>query len=152
MRRQLATSRRRWGLGTFVVAILALAVGASQGLAGASGEGSATAPIEYHSGSCGDDVGKRVIGTAQFTLKGSTLTVRVKVHGADPGKYELDIHTGECGLVGTLGGFKVDASGDGEKSGSIDVSGWGRSFFANAENQNPPSGVEDDNDSLIVKL
>jgi hypothetical protein len=49
-----------------------------------------------------------------------------------------------CEFIGSLGRFKVDASDDGEKPGSINVAGWGRSFFADA------SDVPDetDNDSL----
>ena len=48
MRRQLTTTRRRWVLGTLVAAILALAVGASQGLASASGKGTQQAPVQLH--------------------------------------------------------------------------------------------------------
>ena len=140
MRRQPTTNRRRWVLGTFVVAILALAVGASQGLAGASGDGSATAPIQYHNGHCVPDAGKRFIGRATFTLKGGILTVRVKVHGADPGDYVLSVHPlPKCGGGWELGRFKVDARGDGEKSGSVDVSGFGRSFAANAAGAGHPN-------------
>jgi|SRR6478735_109137 len=147
MRRQLTTNRRLV-FGTFVAAILALAVGASQGLAGARGNGSAKAPIQYHGGSCGVDTGSKSVGTASFTLKGSTLTIRVKLHGADPGTYRLFVDTGACEFIGSFSLFKVDASGDGEKSVSIDVSGFGRSFFVNAFNNTNGHA----NDSLIVNL
>ena len=86
------TSRRLWFSSVLAVAVLALAVGASQGLARSHANGSATAPIQYHNGSCGEDTGKRFIGTAKFTLKGTTLTVRVEVHGADPGLTSLRLH------------------------------------------------------------
>ena len=140
------TPRGRRLSGVLAVALLALAVGASQGFAGARGDGSATTPIQYHNGSCGNDNGKRFIGTAQLTLKGTTLTVHVKLHGADPGDYVLHVHAGNCDFVKAFDKFKVDASGDGEGSGSIDVSGFGRSFFAEA------SGAGHSNDSLIVNL
>jgi hypothetical protein len=71
------TIRRLWPSSVLAAAVLALAVGASQGLARSHGNGSATAPIQYHNGSCGQDTGKRFIGTAKFTLKGTTLTVSV---------------------------------------------------------------------------
>ncbi len=130
------------------VALVALAAGGTQALAGG---GSATAPIQYHNGNCGIDNGQRFIGTATFTLKGTTLTVRVKVHGADPGTYHLSLFTPTCGpagLVGTKDKFKVDSSGDGEGSASFDVTGLGRSFFVDV-GITPFSGS---NDSLIVNL
>ena len=139
------TTRRLWFSSVLAVGVLALAVGASQGLARSHANGSATAPIQYHNGSCGEDTGKRFIGTAKFTLKGTTLTVSVEVHGADPGSYELFVYTGGCDQIGSLGKFKVDSSGQGAKSGSVDVTGFGRSFFAD-----PASGSA--NDSLIVNL
>ena len=58
MRRQLTTTRRRWVLGTLTVAILALAVGASQGLASASGRAAQQAPVQLHNANCGIDDGR----------------------------------------------------------------------------------------------
>jgi hypothetical protein len=141
------TARRRRLSGVLAVALVALAVGVSQGLAGSQGnDSSATAPIQYHNGNCGNDTGKKFIGTAKFTLNGDILTVSVKMHGADPGDYELVVFTGECDFLGFVGKFKVDSSGDGEKSGSINVAGQGRSFFAD------PFDRDHANDSLIVNL
>ena len=140
------SSRRRWAVCAFGAAIVALAVGVSQGLARAHSNGTATAPIQYHNGHCGHPTSKRFVGTASFTLKDGILTVSVKLHGADPGLYRLYVYPGDCSTSWALGAFKVDSSGDGEKSGSIDVSGWGRSFFAN------PYGAGHANDSLIVTL
>lgn len=142
------TTRRLGFSGVLAVAVLILAVGASQGLAGSRGDGSATAPIQYHGTDCGVDTGQRFIGTASFTLKGDILKVSVKMHGADPGQYTLFVYTGGgCQSLGRpFGKFKVDSSGDGEKSVSVDVSGLGRSFFVD------PVGNHQGNDSLIVNL
>ena len=144
-----STTKRLRLSGVLALALLALAVGVSQGLAGSRGNGSATAPIQYHNGNCGNDTGKKFIGTAKFTLKGTTLTVSVEVHGADPGLYQLFVFTaGGCQSIGRLGKFKVDSSGQGAKSGSVDVTGLGRSFFADPALIDAGQG----NDSLIVNL
>ena len=85
MRRQLTTTRRRWVLGTIVVAMLALAVGASQGLASASGKGTQQAPVQLHNANCGVDDGGLQIGHARFTLSSSgKMGISFKVNGADP--------------------------------------------------------------------
>jgi hypothetical protein len=152
MRRQLTTNRRRWVLGTLVAAILVLAVGASQGLAGASDKGQATAPVQYHNSNCGIDTGKRVIGKARFTLSGDgTLTVKVQLSGADPGKYHLDLYAGDgsCDFLENIGKFKVDSSGSGSKVSQTCCYSSG-SYFVDAENQT--TSGQDDNDSLIVSL
>lgn len=145
--RRLRTTRRRWVLGTLGAALVVLAVGASQGLAGARADGSATVPVQYHNGNCGVDTGKKFIGSVTMTLKGTTLTVHMKLHGADPGNYVLHVHRGDtCDFVAAFDHFKVNAGGDGEGSGSIDVAGQGRSFFAEA------AGGTNSDDSLIAKL
>ncbi len=92
MRRQLTTARRRSVLGTFVAAILALAVGASQGLASASGKGTQQAPMQLHNDNCGVVTGGPQIGHARFTLSSSgRMTISFKVNGADPGNYRLEL-------------------------------------------------------------
>jgi hypothetical protein len=93
------------------------------------------------------ELARSFIGTARFTLKGDILQVSVKMHGADPGQCQLFVFTGNCDFLGSFGKFKVDSSGDGEKSASINVAGQGRSFFADAIG----SGIGS-NDSLIVNL
>src|SRR6476659_10320803 len=118
MRRQPTTNRRRWVLGTFVVAILALAVGASQGLAGASGKGTQTAPVQLHNANCGLDTGKPFIGMARFTLSSSgKMRISFKVNGADPGNYRLELWTGDgsCEQIADVSKFTVDSSGRGSK-------------------------------------
>ena len=119
MRRQLTTTRRRWVLGTLVVAMLALAVGASQGLASASGKGTQQAPVQLHNDNCGVDTGQPQIGHARFTLSSSgKMTISFKVNGADPGDYRLELwYRGRisCEQIADVSKFKVDSSGSGSK-------------------------------------
>src|SRR5580765_593026 len=119
MRRQLTTTRRRWVLGTLVVAMLALAVGASQGLASASGKGTQQAPVQLHNDNCGVDTGQPQIGHARFTLSSSgKMRISFKVNGADPGTYRLELWTGNgaCEEIVDVSKFNVDSSGSGSKS------------------------------------
>jgi hypothetical protein len=121
MRRRLTTNRRRWVSGTLVAAILALAVGASQGLAGAAGIGTtATARVQLHNQTCFSvDTGRPFIGKARFTLSGDgALAVKVTLNGAEPGLYEVLFYEeipGVCFSLADLGTFKVDSSGSGSK-------------------------------------
>lgn len=98
--------------------MLAIAVGASQGLA-ASNDSSVAVKVYRHAdpfANCPPTTGKKEIGTAVFTLAGSTLKVSIKLHGADPGQYFVALWTAKnpCAWTGNLyGKFKVDSSGDG---------------------------------------
>ena len=134
------TSRRRGpllGVLALALSVLALTVGASQGLAGAQADGSATVPVLKGADpfvQCPPS-GDKVIGRAQFELKSHTLTVRIQLHGADPGKYFVALWTAEnpCDWTGNLyGNFKVDASGEGSVAFSATVSG--RTFFVDVFN------------------
>ena len=152
MRRQLATSRRRWVLGTLAAAIVVLAVGASQGLAGASGNGThtATAPVQYHNENCGLDNGKKFVGKARFTLSSNgTLGVSVQLTGADPGSYDVILFNTPCDKLGVIGMFKVGSSGTGSKVSQTCCYPSG-SYFVNFENETTKG--ERSNDTLIVKL
>ena len=114
MRRQLATSRRRWVLGILVAAIVVLAVGASQGLAGASGKGTTvTTHYQRHNESCGVDNGKQFIGKARVTLSADgTLGVKVDLRGADPGDYRVALFYADiCQPVDTIGYLEVGSDG-----------------------------------------
>jgi hypothetical protein len=131
--------RRRLFAGTLLVILLTLAIGVSQALAGALGGGSATVDVFKHAdpfANCPPSGGKKVIGSAQFTLdKTNTLTVRIQLHGADPGKYFVALWTAEnpCAWTGQLyGKFKVDSSGDGSMAFSATVTG--RKFFVDVFN------------------
>ena len=128
MRRQLTTTRRRWVLGTLVVAILALGVGASQGLASASGKGTQQAPVQLHNDNCGVANGGPQIGHARFTLSSSgKMTISFQVNGADPGKYRLELWTGDgsCEQVADVSKFRVDSSGSGSKVSQTTCAGNG---------------------------
>jgi hypothetical protein len=153
MRRQLATSRRRWVLGTLVAVIVVLAVGASQGLAGARGDGTdATAPIQSHNTLCGADTGKRFIGTARLHLSSDgTLTIKVKLNGADPATYRVYLYgpAPDCDIFNQrrLGKFKVGLGGDGSKVFQLCCYSSG-SYVVDPVNLD----TQLDNDSRMVKL
>jgi hypothetical protein len=153
MRRQLATSRRRWVLGTLVAVIVVLAVGASQGLAGARGDGTdATAPIQSHNTLCGADTGKRFIGTARLHLSSDgTLTIKVKLNGADPATYRVYLYgpAPDCDIFNLriLGKFKVGLGGEGSKVFQLCCYSSG-SYVVDPVNLD----TRLDNDSLLVKL
>ena len=167
MRRQLTTTRRRWVLGTIVVAMLALAVGASQGLASASGKGTQQAPVQLHNANCGVDDGGLQIGHARFTLSSSgKMGISFKVNGADPGNYRLELWlpTGDpigtdCELIADVSKFKVDVSGSGSKVSQTTCSdffggGCPEGFYFAAIQKLDSNGVllEEGDDSLIVEL
>jgi hypothetical protein len=113
-----------------MVALVALALPVSFAIAGSGNR--VTSPVEKHNDDCGDSQGKKVIGTDTFTRSGDTLSVKHKVSGADPGRhyylYVYDAGTAGCDEIGYLGNFKVDGSGSGSKSGSVDVSGTSGDF------------------------
>jgi len=138
-------------LGTFVVAILGLALGASQGLAGAAGnDTTATARIQKHNGHCGRDTGKPFIGKARLTLAADgTLSIKVQLGGADPGVYDIDVFAGDgsCGFIEIIDQMKVDSSGHGSKV--VQTCCYSRGlYFVDLFN------VDEDvaNDSLIFNL
>lgn len=119
--------------GVFLVAIFVLvAAGVSQG---GTGPRSAVSPIYYHR-ACFDGPAQTRIGEATFTKQGNILTVKVTLHGADPGGSILFLATASnpCQVL-RLHKFKVDASGDGSVKGSIDVTGLGNSFVVDAYNR-----------------
>lgn len=167
MSRQLTTPRRRWVLGTLVVAILALAVGASQGLASASGKGTQQAPVQLHNDNCGVDTGGSQIGHARFTLSSSgKMTISFKVNGADPGNYRLELWQpfgdplgSECEQVADVSKFTVDSSGSGSKVSQTtcdDFFGGGcleGFYFATIEKLDSTGALTEEwSDSLIVEL
>jgi hypothetical protein len=139
--------RQRWLFLTLLVAMLAVAVGASQGLAARS-DSSVTVPVYKHAdpfNKC-PPTAKKDIGDARFTLAGNTLTVRIKLHGADPGQYFVALWTAQnpCAWTGNLyGKFKVDSSGDGSVTFTATVSGthFFVDVFNETTNQSNGSGV-----------
>ena len=153
MRRQLATTRRRWVLGILVAAIVVLAVGASQGLAGASGNvTTVTVPVQKHNSNCGFDTGKPFIGKARITLaEDGTLSVMIQLTGADPGEYELQLWTDDpanfCIGVDEIGSFTVGSSGGASRVFTACCYSSGL-YFLDARN----TSIFKDNDTLIFKL
>jgi hypothetical protein len=131
-------------------ALMALAFGVSVGLAN-SGPSKVKVPVQLKNANCGFPTGKKLIGKATFiTDKGDApgvLTVRVKLHGAVPGTYDLLLYDGgNCNFLAGLDTFKVDGSGDGSACGAIAVTG--QSFFVDAWNRTTLT----DNDSWIAKV
>jgi len=98
---------------------------------------------------CSFDAANQAIGTVTFTRKKNTLTVKVSLHGADPGNYTVRLYqfaNNDCGDHWDLGTFKVGASGDGSRTGSADVSGEGKLFFVDVFSDAA------DNESDVVKV
>ena len=130
MKARLTRTGGRRLAGVLVVAIFALvAAGVSQG---GDTPSTAKSPLYNHRDSCTEDPAVNPVGTATFTRHKHTLTLKVSLHDAEPGTYYLYLYqwVGDCGDSWTLGKFKVDASGEGSKVGSVDVSGEGNMFFA----------------------
>jgi hypothetical protein len=141
-----STSGRRRRVVALGVVLAVAAVGTSVGLA-KSGPSQVTVPVQLFNANCGFPTSKKFIGKAKFIASKGILTVRMKLHGAVPGTYELEIWTGDtCEKIAGVDKFKVDASGDGEASGSIAVSG--QRFFATAHDQD----TGEYHDSLIAKV
>jgi hypothetical protein len=103
--------------------LAAASVGISAGLA-KSGPSQVTVPIQLFNANCGFPTSKKFIGKATFITDKGVLTVRAKIHGGVPGKYDLELWTGDsCDFVAKIDSFKVDGSGDGESAGAIAVKG-----------------------------
>ena len=125
----ITRQRRRASYVALLVALAALGVWASYALAG-NDKGQVTVNVEKHNDDCGDTQGKKVIGTDTFKRSGDTLSVTHRVHGADPGTYDLYLYdAADCAIIDYLGKYKVDGTGDGSKSNSADVSGTSGQFF-----------------------
>jgi len=145
MKSRLTAIGRRRLSGVVLVAVLALvAAGASQGSPTPS---TVKSPIYNHRDDCTNDPAKHPIGTATFTRnKKNILTVKVVLHGADPGHWDLGLFTGDCSTFFELGNFNVNANGEGSKVGTVDITGYGNTFFAD------PTSQLYDNETDIVKV
>ena len=109
----------------FTIALLGLAVGVSVALA-RSGPGQATAPLYSDPGGVCPPPTTKSYGKATVIRNKGTITVGVKLHGAEPGKYIMELGAtsatpGLCDLAGpeNIHAFSVDSSGDGEGSGTF---------------------------------
>ena len=126
--------------------LAAAAFGISAGAA-KSGPSNVTVPIQLFNANCGFPTTKKFIGKATLITDKGVLTVRVKVHGGVPGKYDLELWSGNtCDFLAKLDSFKIDGSGDGEAVGAIAISG--QSFFVTLHNDL----TGDYHDSLIAKV
>ena len=127
-------SRRAAMYACGLVVLLAAAFPVSQAIAGGGTQG--VAPVEYHNGDCGSTEGKKVIGKTTYKRSGDTLSVTHRVSGADPGKhYYLYLYDGKtCAYIDYMGNFKVDSSGSGSKSSSVNVAGYNQFFTCDYNN------------------
>jgi hypothetical protein len=133
-------------LAAAVLAGLAFGVGASL-----AGDGdSATAQFRKNRAECAAPSDHKFIGTAKLTETGNTITVKATLHGAEPGEYQLQLWVPlpvpipfACIPIGDFGKFKVDASGNGSKSGSFTLPTVGATYFLDAFN----TTTNTDNDS-----
>jgi hypothetical protein len=126
-----------------VLAALAFGVGGSF-----AGEGdSATAQFRKNRAACAAPSDHKFIGTAKLTENGNTIAVKATLHGAEPGDYELQLWVPlllSCVPLGDFGKFKVDASGNGSKSGSFTLPSIGAAYFLDA--YNTTTGTDNDTD------
>ena len=113
-----------------------------------AGDGdSATVQFRKNRGECAAPSNHKFIGTAKVTENGNTITVKATLHGAEPGEYQLQLWVPIfifCIPLGDFGEFKVNASGNGSKSGSFTLSIPGAAYFLDAFNTT--TGTDNDTD------
>jgi hypothetical protein len=116
-----------------LLALVAFAVPVSLALAG--GGKSATANIEYHNDDCGTSQTKRLAGTATFSRSADTMTVVVKLKGAEPGTYYPSLWDAGNGCV-QIGDYtsKFKSESSTKKTVTFDVSGTSGQFVFCAYN------------------
>ena len=134
-----------------VMALLVLAFGVSVALA-KSGPGQVKAPLYSDpTGACPPPIGK-VYGEATLIRVKGVVTIRVKLHGAEPGKYILELGVpsdpGECDAAspGVVNLFSVDSSGDGEGTATFDPIVIGQRFHVGVFN------VDTEEDAYVTPL
>ena len=138
MIRRVLGRRRPAFAGLLVIALVALAFGVAQALAGT---GTATAPIQKYNTTCGHDLGTSPIGSVTFTRDDkTTLRTHLRLTKFSPStKYGVWLYHGSdasCSILTVLGSLKTDSSGAGEAT--FTSSTYGRqSFFILAYPINP---------------
>jgi hypothetical protein len=145
MRRVLARRRPAFA-GLLALALVALALGVAQAIAGTS---TGTAPFQKNNGACGADIGTSTFGWVTFTRDDkTTLREHVRLTKATPSvKYTIYLWSGGCAFLGPVGTLKTDSSGAGEATFTSSTFGH-QSFFAEALPES--AGVA--GDSLIAKV
>ena len=131
MIRRVAGTRRGVFGGLLAVALVALAVGVAQALAGT---GTATSPILRYNDTCGGNNGKSAFGSVTFTkIDKTTLRTAIQLNGATPSMtYDAIIWNGACNDHLFLGSFKTGSDGSGNRSFTISTGGY-ESFFVFVE-------------------
>jgi hypothetical protein len=128
MIRRVLARRRPASAGLFVVALVAVAFGVAQALAGT---GTATSPIEkIKHETCGADIGTSAIGSVTFTRDDkTTLRTAVRLTKASASKkYFVWLYNGGCDFLTDLGTLKTDSSGAGNATFTSSTFGH-QSFF-----------------------
>ena len=130
-------------LAAAVLAGLAFGVGGSLADKGDS----ATAQFRKNRDDCAAPSDHKFIGTAKLTETGNTIKVKATLHGAEPGEYDLQLWAPfllSCIPLGDFGRFKVDASGNGSKSGSFTFLVVGATYFLDAFNTTTTTSNDSD--------
>jgi len=126
----LTGGKRR--IATLAVALVALAVGVSVGLANSGPSQLSSQVYLRDNGLCpgpGDKL-KKPGGTVTIINEKGDWTIRVHMRGAKPGKYHVDLRDPSCNQFATAvgGNFKVKSDGSGDEAVSYSASGF-QSFF-----------------------
>jgi hypothetical protein len=113
----------RW-LYVVPVALAALAVGVSQGLAGDGTTATNTRSPIINTDSCGVNNGASPVGDVRVVRSGDTLGVNVTMRKATEETVYVYLYNGDnCAYIAYLGQFKT-SGGIGNRNFSYDVSGY----------------------------
>jgi hypothetical protein len=143
--------RRRPFYGALFVAIVAVAIPVSQGIAGSGS--SVNVPVERDNSICGGFFGHKVVGSAKFTRNkdGSPTVVYSITRGTPTGDYTLDVYAVDpCDFLASFGHFKIDSSGHGGKTVTVPASEVGGHKEFQTEGYNSGSGEFEE--SMVAKV
>jgi hypothetical protein len=107
--------RRRAFRGALIAGAAAASIGVLAGPAGA--DTYASAPVQYHNGSCGKAIsGAPAIGAAYFHRQGGNDIVDFQLQTGTPSTaYSIQLwDTASCTIIATLGTMNTNAWGNGE--------------------------------------
>jgi hypothetical protein len=125
--------RRRFFFGGVLVVLVALAVPVTQAIARSA---RVSAPIEKNSipEYCGQSIGHSTSGLVSFDRVGKdTLSIAIHSRGAYSADaygylYDPDYSCSSGAYIAYLGEYKI-VNGSGDKTATVDVSGYGPSFY-----------------------